>query len=207
MGANCQRGYSGAICKSDLKTPKFEKLATVLSGLSAQADLDEAIQALQQLKSKKKGGEQALVRRTRTRRPVRKGAQSGAKLSPRAVLGRILRGRLTLNCGGQTKPRKQRKAKAPTLVESLKTSLAKASSAPKGYGDMAVLGPVIDSAAQVPVHSLRDRDQLTNFRPCDVVVKGVTGAVKVTEQADRELAGGDIGWCLDGHERFTAARG
>ena len=55
-----------------------------------------------------------------------------------------------------------------------------------------MLGPVIDSAAQVPVHSLRDRDQLTNFRPCDVVVKGVTGAVKVTEQADRELAGGDI---------------
>ena len=56
------------------------------------------------------------------------------------------------------------------------------------------MGPVIDSAAQVPVHSLRDRDQLTNFRPCDVVVKGVTGAVyvKVTEQADRELAGGDI---------------
>ena len=103
-------GSSGAICKSYLKAPKFEKLATVLSGLSAQADLDEAIQALQQLKSKKKGGEQALVRRTRTRRPVRKGAQSGAKLPPRAVLGIILRGRLTLKCGDQTKPRKQRKA-------------------------------------------------------------------------------------------------
>ena len=58
------------------------------------------------------------------------GAQSRAKLSPRAVLGRILRGRLTLIGGGQTKPRKQRKATAPTLVESLKTSLAKASTAP-----------------------------------------------------------------------------
>ena len=83
----------------------------MLSGLSAQADLDEAVQAVQQLKSKKKGGEQTLVRRTWTRRPVGKGAQSGAKLSPRAVLGRILRGRLTLNYGGQTKPRNQRKAK------------------------------------------------------------------------------------------------
>ena len=135
-----------------------------MAGLSAQADLDEAIQALQQLKSKKKGGEQALVRRTRTRRPVRKGAQSGAKLSPRAVLGRILRERLALNCDGQTKPRKQRKAKAPTLVESLKTGLAKVSTAPKGDGGRTVLGPVIDSAAQVPVRSLRDRDRLTNFR-------------------------------------------
>ena len=121
------------------------------------------IQALQQLKSKKKGGEQPLVRRTRTRRPVGKGAQSGAKLSPRAVLGRILRGRLTLNCGGQTKPRKQRKATAPTLLESLNTSLTKASTAPKGDGGRTVLGPVIYLAAQVPVHSLRDRDQLTNF--------------------------------------------
>ena len=34
--------------------------------------------------------------------------------------------------GGQTKPRKQRKAKVPTLVESFKTSLAKASTAPNG---------------------------------------------------------------------------
>ena len=104
--------------------------------------------ALQQLKSKKKGGEQALVRKTMPRRPVRMGAQSGAKLSPWAVLGRILRGRLTLNCGGQTQPRKQRKAKARTLVESLKTSLAKASTAPKGDGGRTVLGPVIDLAAQ-----------------------------------------------------------
>ena len=88
------------------------------------------------------------------------GAQSGARLQPRAVLGRILRGRLTLSCGGQTKPRKQRKTKAPTLVESLETSLVKASTAPKGDGGRAVLGPVIDSAAQVRVHSLRDMDQL-----------------------------------------------
>ena len=126
LGANGQGRPSGAIGKSDLKAPKFEKLATVLSGLFAQADLEEAIQALQQLKSKKKGGEQALVRRTKTRRPVRMGAQLGARLQPRAVLGRILRGRLTLNCGGQRKPRQQRKTKAPTLVESLKTSLEKA---------------------------------------------------------------------------------
>ena len=46
LGANGQGGSSGAICKSDLKAPKFE---TLVSGLSAQADLDEAIQALQQL--------------------------------------------------------------------------------------------------------------------------------------------------------------
>ena len=91
LGANGQGGSSGAIRKSDLKAPKFEKLATVLSGLSAQADLEEAIQALQQLQSKKKGGEQVLVRRTKTKRPVRLGTQSGAMLQPRAVLGRILR--------------------------------------------------------------------------------------------------------------------
>ena len=35
LGANGQGRSSGAICKSDLKAPKFEKLATVLSGLSA----------------------------------------------------------------------------------------------------------------------------------------------------------------------------
>ena len=81
---NGQGGSSGAIGKSDLKVPKFERLATVLSGLSAQADLEEAIQALQQLKSTKKGGEQTLVRRTTTKRPVRMGAQSGARLQPRA---------------------------------------------------------------------------------------------------------------------------
>ena len=58
LGANGQGGPSGAIGKSDLKAPKFDKLATVLSGLFAQADhdLEEAIRALQQLKSKKKGG-------------------------------------------------------------------------------------------------------------------------------------------------------
>ena len=108
MGANVQEGSPGAICKSDLKEPKFQKLAKMLGGLSAQADLDEAIQAPVQLKSKKKRGEQALVRRTRTRRSVRMEAQPGAKLSPRAVLGRILRGRLTLICGGQIKPRTHR---------------------------------------------------------------------------------------------------
>ena len=59
-------------------------------------------------------------------------------------------------------------------MESLTTSLTKASTAPNGDGGRTVLGPVIDSAAQVLVHSLRDMDQLTNFRPCDVVVKGVT---------------------------------
>ena len=32
LGANGQGGSSWAICKSDLKAPKFEKLATVLSG-------------------------------------------------------------------------------------------------------------------------------------------------------------------------------
>ena len=101
MGVNGQGGSSRAICKSDLTALKFENLTTVLSGLSAQADLNEAIQAVQQLQSNKKGGEQPLIRRTRTRRPVGKGAQSGAKLLPRAVLGRILRGRPTLNCGGQ----------------------------------------------------------------------------------------------------------
>ena len=35
-----------------------------------------------------------MVRRTRTRRTVQKGAQPGAKLPARAVLGRILKGRL-----------------------------------------------------------------------------------------------------------------
>ena len=45
------------------------------------------------------------------------------------------------------------------------------------------------------------------------MVKGVTynGAVKVTEQADRELAGGDIvmrdGVLMDTLERVAAARG
>ena len=42
LGVNGQGGSSGAICKSDLKSPKFDKLTTVLSGLSAQAGLDEA---------------------------------------------------------------------------------------------------------------------------------------------------------------------
>ena len=37
-----------------------------------------------------------------------------------------------------------------------------------------------------------DRDQLSNIRPCDLVVTGVTGAVRATEQASRLLAGGDI---------------
>ena len=48
----------------------------------------------------------------------------------------------------------------------------------------------MDSAAQVPVHSARDMDQLCNIQPCDLVVAGVTGAVRATEQADRLLAGG-----------------
>ena len=85
------------------------------------------------------------------------------------------------------------------MVPSLKTSRTKASAAPNGDGGRAVLGPVIhvDSAAQVPVHSLRDRGHLPNFRPCQncdvhVVVKVVSGAVKVTEQADRELTGGNV---------------
>ena len=153
------------ICKSDLKALKFDKLVKLPSGLCAQADLDEAVQALVQLKSKKKGGEQMLVRRTRTRRTAQWGGQSGVKLSARAVLGRILKGRLTLHCGGQARQRKPRATNAPTLVESLKTSLAKASTAPNSDGGMAVLGPVMDSVAQVPVHSLRDRDQLVNIMP------------------------------------------
>ena len=43
---------------------------------------------------------------------------------------------LSLPCkfGGQTRPRKTRATKVPTLVESLKTSLAKASTAPNGAG-------------------------------------------------------------------------
>ena len=105
LGANGQGGSTGAIGKSNLKAPKFEKLATVLSGLSAQAGLEEAIQALQQLKSKKKGGEQAPARRTKTRRPVRMGTKSGVRLPPREVPGGILRGRPALRDGGQPNPR------------------------------------------------------------------------------------------------------
>ena len=96
LSANSQGGSSGSTFERDLKAPKFEKLVNLLSGFSAQAGLDEAIQALVQLKSKKKGGEQMMVRRTRTRRTVRKVVQSGAKLSARVVLGRILKGRLAL---------------------------------------------------------------------------------------------------------------
>ena len=56
------------------------------------------------------------------------------------------------------------------------------------------LAPFSTQTLDVPVHPLRDRDQLTNIRPChcDVVVKGATRAVKVTEQVDRALAGGYI---------------
>ena len=49
-------------CKSDLKALKFGKLVKLLSGLSLQANTDEAIQALLQLKSKKKGCKQMMVR-------------------------------------------------------------------------------------------------------------------------------------------------
>ena len=53
-------------------------------------------------------------------------------------------------------------------------------------------GPIVDSAAQVPIHSARDMYQLCNIQPCDLVVTGVTGAVRATEQAGRLLAGRDI---------------
>ena len=68
------------MCKSDLEAPKFEKLAEVLSGLSAQANLEEAIQALVQLKSKKKGGEQFL--RTGSRRGSATCQHAAAPASP-----------------------------------------------------------------------------------------------------------------------------
>ena len=74
---------------------------------------------------------------------------------------------------GHTSRRKPRKTNACTLVESLQTGLAGAGTAPIGDEGMPMLGPVTALAAQVPVHSLRDRDQLINIGPCDVVAKGV----------------------------------
>ena len=84
------------------------------------------------------------------------------------------------------------KGAAPPWLEMLKSSRKAATTAPTGDGGRVVKGPIVDSASQVPVHSARDRDQLSNIWPCDLAVAGVTGAVRATEQADRLLAGGGI---------------
>ena len=179
-------GLEGGSCKSRLKAPKFEKW---LNGAPPQAELNKAIEALQQLREKRQqsGGEGPSVMRTARTKGAR--ARFGAS---KVALGKILRGKLMPGFGVQTRHRRKVKGAAPSWLEMLKSSLKEATTAPTGDGGRVAKGPIVDSAAQVPVHSARDRDQLTNIRPCDLVVTGVTGTVRATEQADRLLAGGDI---------------
>ena len=133
------------------------------------------------------GGVGPSVRRTARTKGLR--ARFGAS---KAALGKILRGKLVPGFGVQTRPRRKVKGAAPSWLEMLKSSLKEGTTAPTGDGGRVVKGPIVASAAQVSVHPARDRDQLSNIRPCDLAVTGVTGAVRATEQAGRMLAGGDI---------------
>ena len=152
-------GLEGGSCKRRLKAPKFEKW---LNGAPPQAELNETIEALQQLREKRqqsRGVGPSVMRTARTKGArARFGASKGA-------LGNVLRGKLMPGFGVQTKHRRKVKAAAPSWLEMLKSILKEATTAPTGDGGRVVKGHIVDSASQVPVHSARDRDQLQILKP------------------------------------------
>jgi len=121
-------GLEEGPCKSRLKAPKFEKW---LNGAPPQAELNEAIEALQQLREKRQqsGGEGPSVMRTAMTKGAR--ARFGAS---KVALERILRGKLMPGFGVQKRHRKKVKGAAPSWLEMLKSSLEEATTAPPGDG-------------------------------------------------------------------------